>query len=287
MENLEHAHEEQPDNSFSRLLSQFDKYAIDYTSPGFHLHEPFMRAEQLGEVSPHDYARYVIGKEYTPEYLNQAETIVSEMVKYMEPKIMFNGACVDASMVLSSMLDELGVWNYIATGGMTISFKPSTGTPGIVHFAPLMAPGNPAITGHAWIVSPPFNIVDITASKQSYQNSQLKQYVPKITLSKTFTTSEWEIDDIVENKLQPILWAQGISQTREGIELIDPGLLSRLVEYGVRSIDDQHVSMKYLCTSPGLQDGNLDDMRKKKFSNSSPRDLLQDFLSQSNIRPIS
>ena len=241
------------------LVYELSSRDIPVDSPGFHLLREFQDAVQP-HVQLDIYASFVLSRDYSKEYLDRAEKIIRSICHEVRKKVRDVGQCANVAVALSGIFDELGIWNYIATGGLTLEYDPITGIDGSTHFPPLMTRKNKATTGHAWLVAPPFKIIDPTIKMQVYRPDE-EPLIPEMVLEKNPPRTSWNILDIAEAEfIEGILEAGGVPSPRFIEQHCDPGLRMRLDKYGVHQVQGKLMRMKYLCTSPSLPDGALESM---------------------------
>ncbi len=179
----------------------FQNRKIDYLQPGFCDSAAFLNAETKDPRILEAYANYVETRSYTDTYLMSARRkieITAEALRRVIEQDGRLGACIDASGMLSRMLDRLGVWNYIAKSCMSTRFEPATNVENMFFYGVdetrLGAP-------HAIVVAPPFYVVDITAKYQMYPGEQGRFIPPKILLD-TFVPAQWSLEDLVAPEIR-------------------------------------------------------------------------------------
>lgn len=159
------------------LAALAEQIGSDAWKPGFYDHPHFLAAEQKGEVRLADYARYVHAHTYSPAYLHHASATIERLGKGIHEALLQEqsvGRCIDACKVLSKMLEAEGVWNYVVGGAVGIYHRGEQPRKPI-HFYQFDI--LPIDVGHAWVVAPPFGIVDVTLKLQPYQGLQ-RQHIP-------------------------------------------------------------------------------------------------------------
>lgn len=161
----------------------FDERGIDFSRPGLHDTPAFLRAEQRFPRALEFMARYVEARAYTPPELADARhkiQIAAEAVATRLARDGRPGQCVSAASGLSRMLDELGVWNFVAKANVSVRFPPELGAGSRFFYSvDLNMPEAP----HAIVVAPPFTIVDPSIKYQAYETSAMAASVPGLVIS--------------------------------------------------------------------------------------------------------
>ena len=167
-----------------QLTDLFHKHGIDCSKPGFCDDPNFLKLEQKDPRFLENYALYVQSKCYEADYLEKAERAIRICAEKLYDAISKDGrlgACVDASTMLSRMLDELGIWSYVTNSTVKTSFPKNTGIKPIWFWVPHQGSGMAA--AHSVVVAPPFEIVDLTLKMQPYE-SGVAQHIPEIVFAK-------------------------------------------------------------------------------------------------------
>ena len=159
------------------LTRLFANRGIPTDAPAFYNHPAFLVAERADPAFLEVYGSWVRSRPRTQEYDAHVRRVVPVMADVVGREIARDGqlgVCVDASMMLTKMLEEEGVWCYGAKGALTI-LAPSLSDP--THF--WMFDEIP-VAGHVWVVAPPFEIVDVTLKTQPYQRGEAVLLPPSV-----------------------------------------------------------------------------------------------------------
>lgn len=172
------------------LARLFANRGIPTDAPAFYNHPAFLAAEREDGAFLEVYGAWVRARTRTNEYDAHVRRVVPLVAEVVGKEIACDGqlgVCVDASMMLTKMLEEEGVWCYGAKGALTI-LAPSLPDP--THF--WMFDETP-VAGHVWVVAPPFEIVDVTLQTQPYERGEaalLPSSVVTETAEPIFPTAE-------------------------------------------------------------------------------------------------
>ena len=177
----------------------FEELGVNTEAPGFCDDPRFIEAEQAYPRLLEEYAAFIRSKRYSVDYLEKARTVVRAAAIFLYERLIEDGrtgACIDVSMVLSRFLDQQSVWNYINSGALSVTFDKATGMRP-VRYAPVTFPDNPATAGHTWLYAPPFQIVDITVSVQTYESNEA-QYIPRYVIMRKAKRSPFDAIDLMD-----------------------------------------------------------------------------------------
>lgn len=148
-------------------------------APGFYDLLQFAEAERNNTLSGNDYAQYVEQRHYSTteeEYSRKVVHAASRFIAIHLGKLPQMGGCIPISFLLSRLLEECGVWNYVTVGGVVVRFPPPI-EPKVFYPDPALSGG---MYGHAWVRVPPFQIVDLSLPYQAYSEAQSKVAIEPI-----------------------------------------------------------------------------------------------------------
>ncbi len=84
--------------SFDEIQRDFLEAGIDVSAPGFYDDPTFSERESRNPDYLNNYARFVRGRQYSPEYLERAERVIRVVGDVLEAELVKDGregACVD------------------------------------------------------------------------------------------------------------------------------------------------------------------------------------------------
>lgn len=196
-------------STLPELEQLFSRFKIKTDEVGFYDDDAFLDAERLSPTFLENYSAYVQLKKYPEAYIKKAATEIPFIAKILHNELVKDGrlgACVDASIVLSRILEREGFWNHIVKGSLTMKFPPEAKLEDryfwSVDFGEFSA-------AHAWVVAPPFNVVDVTIQQQPFFKDEGKWLPPYIFQSdyKVCQINEW---DIISPDARRMMKMQGI-----------------------------------------------------------------------------
>ena len=159
------------------------------------------------------------------------------------------GVCIDASMILSKMLEEEGVWCYAAKGALSVS-APGLNNP--THF--WMIDDEPA-AGHVWVVAPQFEIVDVTLQGQLWQRGEAAM-LPKTIVLETAKRIRAEADHVMATSvLEREYRCIGPLPSNFHLRAV-PGLAQPTKYFPSWEVTVGAATLRYACASLTVSDGD-------------------------------
>ena len=215
---------------FESLRAEFLRRGIPVDAPGFYDHPAFLKLKAEDPEAMSAYARYVLERPYAPEYPALAETTIHIVSGILYRELVLDGrlgACIDLSMVMSRILDRLGVWNFVVNGAVTTVYPEESGlTNG--YYWPIHK--SAAQAGHAWVCAPPFSVIDMTIGRQP-QEFHPHDFVPDFVYSKERADFPVYIDDLCSEAVRAEMAARGVPISLEGLFQEHPRLRSFLAAF--------------------------------------------------------
>lgn len=264
-----------------QLERKFRRAKLNVDAPGFYDSQRFIDAERAGQITLADYGAYVRVRTLEAASLAITRRRVPEVANYLAGELARDGrlgACIDISTVALKFLEHEGIWGYVAAGSAKVTFPPPGRTRVLHH---LMHPNNPATAGHAWLVVPPFSVVDLSIQAQprfeDAERAQLAAVVEEAaTLVHDRTLDELAEDDLL-NHFRRVVGRDGTLADFAG-----PELEAYWRESPHKQLLVGRVALKYLeCGVMGSNDPvPLAQMRNLILSGNDPGALHADFLAR-------
>jgi hypothetical protein len=171
----------------SDLVDLFAEHGVKAGSPGFVDDPSFLRAElRVPDLLTH-YAEFVLCQQPDSDEAERVRDIavrVTDAVARAIEEHGDEGACVDAALTVSWLLSQLGVWNFVVAGGLLVEADVN-GTRSSQRFS--QHDMYPVDAGHAWVVAPPFNVVDAALQHQPYEVPGLATLLPRTIVAEGTT----------------------------------------------------------------------------------------------------
>jgi hypothetical protein len=168
---------------------------IPYNAPGFYDHPNFIKEESKNAKFLEIYAAYVYKRQYSDEYLQNAESIIIKISNIFSEALQRNnslGTCIDTSSIVGRILDRYGIWNFGIKGCATIMF-PKESKLADTSFWQFDVGNYEA--AHAWLFCPPFNVLDLTIKYQSYRSKEVN-YLPAYVVNQHNTIGKPKLSDV-------------------------------------------------------------------------------------------
>lgn len=156
---------------FQRLNEQLRSLGIDVTAFGFYDQPAFVALKQADPRALELYSQWVISRPRDAVYEKHTRVSVPRLASVVERRLASEngvGACVNVATMMARMLDRLGVWSFAVQGSLTVEI-PSRPEIGKRYFPECdLLDHKDNVTGHGWLVAPPFLVVDPTLKHQQW-----------------------------------------------------------------------------------------------------------------------
>ena len=192
------------------IEKSFENNNIMMSKVGFYDSHEFIQVERKNPSYLEQYAKYVQLKKYDSTYLDTVREKVSIISTLLYKELERDGrlgACIDMSATLSRILEKEGIWNHIVFGSLSTDY-PKESQLDRGYFWSVDYNQGPS-AAHAWLVVPPFHIVDLTIKLQPYTNGQQK-YLPNIVLSEKIKPYKPKIEDLINPRIIRELKLSGV-----------------------------------------------------------------------------
>lgn len=244
---------------FEMICSHFKKNKIPFTSPGFYDHPNFFALEKKKPEYLNNYARFVHSQKYDNAYLDRSRKIIQIVVQTIHAELVKSGrkgACVDASMVISRILEKEGIWNYAVKGALTIKF-PAKAKIKPLYFWPYDLKTG-ANVGHAWIYAPPFNVIDISIKQQPYSKG-VTTHLPETVLETNLSKVAVDNVDILSTEVMVDLMRRGIPEDQIVFGLM-PQLKNFFKTFPANQVVHNKTTLKYTPCAITASDAPLEEI---------------------------
>lgn len=115
--------------------------------------------------------------------IKEQKSIIEKLVEKVDSTIRDNERqrlCLDISLNVSSMLENLGIWSYVYQGSLIYQADDLKENK-VLDYLDSLAINKQGARGHAWIYTKHFPVIDLTAKFQGISN-ELKELVPSIVM---------------------------------------------------------------------------------------------------------
>jgi hypothetical protein len=269
--------------SFETILRDFEDAGIPVDQPGFYDHPAFAERRAQDPTYLNNYARYVMGRPYSAAYLAKAEKTLGIVCDLLHRELVEDGrlgACIDMALVLSRILDRLGIWNYPVLGALTTTYPVSSGIQQGFYW-----PVDHGVidAGHAWIYAPPFTVIDITFGRQYFVPGS-DPYHPEAVYSKEVADLEEvpvNIEDICSSSILMEMDAQGIPWNLKGLFLTHPHFEPVFQVFPRTVVEYEGAAHKFIPVAVGVTDLPLEEMTDLQLNGKYGHEIFEE-----KIKPL-
>ncbi len=258
--------------TLSRL---FSNRHIPDAEIGFYNHPNFLAAERDDATFLELYGAWVRARPRSQSYDAHVRAVVPIMATRLAKEILKDGqlgVCIDASMMLSKMLEEQGIWCYAAKGALSIE------APGLSTRTHFWLYDTEPCAGHAWIVAPPFEIIDIALKAQPYQRGEA-EHLPEALICEVPTRIQPEAHEYVSSDIiQAEFAARGAFPTDLHFR-IAPALRSVSESFPSWEVRNGEVVLRYAIGGVTLSDGEtLYDIESRTWNGRSAGEVYDQII---------
>ena len=206
----------------ARINDQLRQLGIDTTRFGFYDQPAFLAAERRDGAFLEQYALWVQTRPRTAGYDARVRDVVPRLAEFLADLFEredMQRSCVHVSSMMPRILDRLGVWSFGLKGSMIaeVALQDLWRGQSMCDIPDFRG----AELGHAWVVAPPFVIVDGTIRLQSPAGDPINAFMPPIVAVEDAPLIKPTVVDVVSAELR------SLHQQREG--RLDSQLHHRLV----------------------------------------------------------
>lgn len=267
-------------STFRELERELAEAGIPTDRVGFYDHPSFVERERVNPRYLEKYAEYVRGKDYTVDYLDRSRAMIKELASYLCCKLATDGrmgACADLSLSASRMLDELGIWNYMIKGALTIKYDAAYCLPD-VHFPLPTERGCRACAGHVWIAAPPFTIVDITIAHQAYTYPSQATTLPPYIVAEDAIPADYAADDVMMSEtIEKFRFSEGHYPSKLDLVSLYPQYVDVINRFGCWNVSVPGAALRYVGVAISMSDEGLENNTVLKLCGMSALELFEEF----------
>lgn len=238
--------------------------ASDSLKPGCYDDEAFRRIEAtIGPDALYSYARYVLRRPRDDAYEARVRRLVPAFARAVvsnSKRAELDGRCVDVTQALIRFFEAADLWCFGVNGSAVVRFaKRGLSTRYLWAYDDPGFPG--AVCGHAWVVVPPYRVVDATLAFQHWDRSREKA-LPRFVTSEAGTEFSPSLGDYAR---------PGYAPSPE----LPPDVLEILSWLPAREIVGAWGSVRYCPAGVGLPEANLDHFENIRFAGRSARQFFE------------
>ncbi len=255
------------------IVRVWKRNGLSIDQPGFYDHPSYVRAEQSQPGYINTYARYVRDQRYTEGYLARSEAIIQAAAAMLNREVIADGRtnlCMAASKVLSRILERERVWNYVVVGAFSVSMR-IDGRWQTHSFYPFDV--RPVDAAHAWVVAPPFCLVDLTLRQQRYPGPAAA-YLPDRLLTPYTFSADVTACEVCSPALLLGLRLKGFTDDEILNRAFQPFKQFSAV-FPPEVMQTASATLKYVPTRIITPEGDLDCLHALSINGKSPEVLYQ------------
>jgi hypothetical protein len=246
-----------------QLQGDFAAARISTDSPGFYEEPGFVRREQKDPTYLDNYARFVQWQPYTPAYLETAEQAIYVVAAEMQLALQLDGTrdgYDETPFVMSRMLEQEGIWNYVVRGTLTLTFPPGSGFAPYSFWSVGVDGGSNVECGYKWVYAPPFRVIDITIQAQDYP-CPVTHLLPKTMFEKDAEATVGDPAEMLSPAAVDELRRAGLS-LEDGLDRFSPTFRSRFApDFPAQAFSRGGVRFKYVPTAVIASDASLEQFQ--------------------------
>lgn len=259
------------------LEKLFSDLNINYSNIGFYDSPEFIACEERNYRFLEKYGEFILKRDYSSEYIEKASFEIPYIASMMNEILREDkrlGACVDISGGLHRILEKEGFWSYIVKGSLTIEFPPILKVTN-KHFWTLDNSNRDFLAAHAWIVAPPFNIIDISVKQQPYKDNA-SNYLPDIICSKSTKIASYTEEDIATPSVIKELQESGYFTNY--MELYKDNWNEFKTIFKAIEHNEDNLLFKYIPTAITVPIEPLEDLQGYKPTGKSFMEIYEDII---------
>ncbi len=189
---------------FECIDQELINLGVDTSQWGFYDQPKFLAEESRDHNFLEKYAEWVNLRPFNDAYAEHVRGTVPRLTKLVHSEFVehgFEGGCVAASGMISRILDRLGVWSFAVAGSLTLEVDGGR-IRRMLHSVDEPDFAGAAL-GHAWVVAPPYQIMDATISLQHWAADEMGRHLPEFILAaKEARKIRPTVGDVVSDKIR-------------------------------------------------------------------------------------
>ncbi|KAA0141022.1 hypothetical protein FYZ48_07045 [Gimesia chilikensis] len=264
--------------SIADVEAELTAFEIPIDEVEFYNHQSFITAEQHNPFLLETYCEYVASQKYSQEYLERSRRVVPLVADYLYGELKQDGklgACLDFVQSAMKIYERLGIWCSTMAGSLTIEFDPATKQQPRywAHF--FDAPEGSNAAGHAWLMVPPFHVIDMTIGLQQ-NTADIQQYLPEFVLEETVgPVAGVALEDILDQDLMTqARMARSPVPTIHQLMKLHPNIARMLTKFPPFSVKCEQATLKYFPCRTGALIEKFEDVKTHCFSGQTVPELF-------------
>ena len=259
--------------TYENLVKDFAERNIPITSPGFYDHPKFLLVEEKNASYLDNYAKFVHDRPRDASYDNFVQQTVPLVAEVYHKKLIEHGdpkANLSMPSLMSKALEELGIWNYVVKGSVTLDF-PSASNLDTRYF--WSVDNRSFTTAHTWLVAPPFYVVDITLKLQTLSEEESEHLTP-IICSEANDIIQPEVEDVISPDACEKLKSHSLPRS-EYFAVISPQTEKFINIIPSREVFSEETKIKFIPVAVSIPDLPFKQMTSIKFDGQTAYEIYE------------
>ncbi|ESQ77408.1 hypothetical protein [Asticcacaulis sp. YBE204] len=236
------------DSERQRIEHTLRTAGIDPTQPGFYSHPAFIELCAADPSCIELYGRWVDLRPRDAAYEARVREIVPRLCDIILSTLKadgWEGACVDAASMMIRMLERLGIWSYGILGSTTFIVEPEHIRCGFYRHDFQDFPM--AVLGHAWLIAPPFRLVDPTVSQQCWGDDPVRHFLPGFIATEDVIDTTPDVSDVISWRMREYFASMDNYVWDEHLHLrLQPNLPVFGQHFPAVQYEDGHLQTRYV-----------------------------------------
>jgi hypothetical protein len=193
----------QQGNGFEELDARLKADGVNTSQFGFYDQPAFLAKEQADPRYQTNYAEWVMLRPRDDTYDDRVRRIVPDLAGLVADAFIadkYEGSCIGASGMISRILDRLGIWSFAVIGGAVFEVASQDIWRGLATVDFAAFPN--AVLGHAWVIAPPFQIVDAAIYVQRWGADPITRFLPRSIVAEDGTRLRPTVRDVVSDEMR-------------------------------------------------------------------------------------
>lgn len=263
--------------SFEKIERDFIEHGISIEKPGFYDDPAFIDIEKTNPGILDNYSRYVHERPRSIEYDLHSRKVIPIIAREFYLQLKRNGrlgACIDISALISRALEREGIWNAIIKGALTINYPLLSQIPPSYYWP---VDHGQFAAGHAWVMAPPFFVIDVAVQLQPYIQSKV-QYLPEMICDEATRLTRGTIEDLISPGIRREFSLLGIPR-HQHLQYANPKGSAYLSSFPARLLSYKGTTLKYIFFGTTAPDTPFEDMRSIEFEGKSGFEIYKELIS--------
>lgn len=263
--------------TYNHLRELFSELGIPTDVPGFYDNPAFTAVEKEHPQFLQAYAEFVHTRPLDDGYASNVRRVVNIVAPALNEELVLDGrigACIDLSMVLSRILEDEGIWNYMVKGALTIEYPRNSGY-GNTYFWPVDVTNPKA--GHVWVCAPPYSVIDLTIHQQPFKGKRQK-YIPDFIVIESNEFTKPSIFDICSLEVLEQLAMDGHAIGDETLFRKMPHLRDFFLSFPATLVRVKGTIFKYIPCAISASDAPLKEITALSLRGKTGYEIYQEKL---------